>query len=245
MRRTMCLGRRRTSSATRVRFRPIKDTVNRIAPPSRSTVSMTDVHPGLGRSKTAHRSNSVNPDTTASNTTANPPRLLASKSRPDDCEHVSLLDFGCGYGALLDHPSITAHRVIYAGIDVSTDMVAAAERLHQTCGVEHRGYAFEASDDIRDRYDIIVASGIFNVKLDISEELWKQYVWDTIRLIANRSTEAFAYNCLTSRTDPGKRREDLHYADQLEHTAFVEELGFDAEVAEDYGLFEFTIYGRR
>lgn len=163
----------------------------------------------------------------------------------NDCEHVSLLDFGCGYGALLDHPSITAHRVIYAGIDVSTDMVAAAERLHQTCGVEHRGYAFEASDDIRDRYDIIVASGIFNVKLDISEELWKQYVWDTIRLIANRSTEAFAYNCLTSRTDPGKRREDLHYADQLEHTAFVEELGFDAEVAEDYGLFEFTIYGRR
>ena len=160
-------------------------------------------------------------------------------------EHASLLDFGCGYGALLDHPSIAAHRVMYAGIDVSADMIAAAERLHQTCGVEHRGYAFEASDSIRDGHDIIVASGIFNVKLDMSEELWKQYVWDTIRRIASQSSEAFAYNCLTSRSNPGKRREDLHYADQLEHIAFLEKLGFDAEVADDYGLYEFTIYGRR
>lgn len=163
----------------------------------------------------------------------------------EDREHISLLDFGCGYGALLDHPSIARNCVTYVGLDVSAEMVATAERLHQSCGVAHLGYVFEASDDICDRYDIIVASGIFNVKLEMPEVLWKKYVWDTIRLIANRSTEAFAYNCLTSRSDPAKRRDDLHYADHSEHIAFVQELGFEAEVADDYGLYEFTIFGRR
>lgn len=162
-----------------------------------------------------------------------------------DRRNVDLLDFGCGYGALLDHPAIVKHCAKYSGIDISLEMVEAAQRLHELCGYSHPQHEFKAADIISETHDVIVASGIFNVKLQTSEAAWRAYISATVRMMADRTTAALAYNCLSIRSDPEKRRADLHYADPSEHVALLAELGFDTEVADDYGLYEFTVFASR
>jgi len=163
----------------------------------------------------------------------------------DGNEGSELLDFGCGYGALLDRPEIGAHRVRYEGRDVSADMVTAAAGLHKTCGVEHYDFRFSPGAQIEEEHDVIVASGIFNVKMTVPENAWVEHVEETIVLFAKRSRCAFAYNCLSDRSEPNRRRSDLHYANAAEHAEFVTSLGFEAEIEDGYGLYEFTILGRR
>jgi len=163
----------------------------------------------------------------------------------DGVEGWDLLDFGCGYGALLDHPSIGAHHVKYMGTDVSPAMVKAATRLHEVCGIEHRDFRFSLGAQIEDEHDAVVASGIFNVKMGISEDDWQRYIDQTVMLLAARSRHSFAYNCLSDQSDPERRRDDLHYANAMEHAERVMALGFEAEIVEGYGLYEFTILGRR
>lgn len=162
-----------------------------------------------------------------------------------DRRNVKLLDFGCGYGALLDHAIITEQCATYTGLDVSFEMVHAAQLLHDSCGYSHPKHEFVVSDRIHGRYEVIVASGVFNVKLETPDAAWRQYIRETVAMIADNASVAFAYNCLSMRSDPGKRRNDLHYADPREHVAFLTDLGLAAEVADDYGLYEFTILARR
>ncbi len=163
----------------------------------------------------------------------------------EDAENAELLDFGCGYGALLDHPEIGAKHVRYEGRDVSATMVSAATQMHQVCGVQHHDFGFSAGADIAEDHDVIVASGIFNVKMDISEKRWSSYIEQTIALLAARSRRGFAYNCLSDRSDSEHRRGDLHYASAGGHASFIAGLGFEAEIVDGYGLYEFTIIGRR
>lgn len=160
-------------------------------------------------------------------------------------QNVDLLDFGCGYGALLDHPNIVESCATYSGLDVSSDMIKTARKLHQDCGISHPTHEFWVASSIDHDHEFAVASGIFNVKSATPDAAWKAYIRDTVRMIANRTTTAFAYNCLSSLSDPEKRRMDLHYANQSEHVAFLRELGFKPEVINDYGLYEFTVFARR
>lgn len=162
-----------------------------------------------------------------------------------DRRNVDLLDFGCGYGALLDHPAIAKQCEIYSGIDISFEMIETAQQLHESCGLSHPQHEFKVADSISDSHDVIVASGIFNVKLQTPDAAWRAYISETVRMMADRTIAAFAYNCLSNRADPEKRREDLHYADPSEHVALLAQLGFDTEVADDYGLYEFTVFARR
>ena len=162
-----------------------------------------------------------------------------------DRRNVDLLDFGCGYGALLDHPAIAKQCATYLGIDISLEMVETAQQLHELRGVSHSQHEFQVADIISDPHDVIVASGIFNVKLQTPDAAWRAYISETVRMMADRTIAAFAYNCLSNRADPEKRRVDLHYSDPSEHVALLAQLGFDTEVVDDYGLYEFTVFARR
>ena len=50
----------------------------------------------------------------------------------------SLIDFGCGYGALLDYLGAVGRRVAYRGFDISEAMIQAARARH--AGVAHASF---------------------------------------------------------------------------------------------------------
>ena len=93
--------------------------------------------------------------------------------------------------------------------------------------------------------DYSVASGQFNVRLQHSADAWHAYVVDTLDLLHECSRLGFAFNCLTSYSDPERMRADLHYADPCALFDLCKRR-YSRKVAllHDYELYEFTMLVR-
>jgi len=152
-----------------------------------------------------------------------------------------LNDYGCGYGALLDVLRETRADVTYRGYDISEEMIAAARASHpdSTAAV----FTADAADLQPATWS--VASGIFNVRLDYPDATWFEYVMHTLSTLDRLSERGFAFNMLTTYSDPRKRRADLYYADP--HEVFRQCRQFSPWVAllHDYRLYEFTVVVRK
>jgi SAM-dependent methyltransferase len=161
-------------------------------------------------------------------------------------DETTLIDYGCGYGALADYleasGQASGRALRYAGFDISASMIEAARERHAA-----RAWCSFTSDPASlQPADYVVASGIFNVKLDHPIEAWRAYVLDTIDTLHALSTRAFAFNVLTMASDPEKRRADLFYADAGELFARCQQR-YSRRVAllHDTPLYEFTIIVRK
>jgi SAM-dependent methyltransferase len=155
-------------------------------------------------------------------------------------ERISVLDYGCGYGALVPYLRERGPDFSYTGFDISAEMVAAARQLHD--GPDTR---FVSDESQLQTSDFAVASGIFNVKLDTPGEAWQEYVLATLGRLARLARLGFAFNVLSSYSDPERRRSDLFYADPtflFDHC----KTRFSKAVAllHDYPLYEFTMLVR-
>lgn len=148
----------------------------------------------------------------------------------------SLLDYGCGYGALVDHISDSAR---YAGFDLAAEMVAAARERHP-------GVCFTSDEDEVEPADYVVASGIFNVKAGAAEDAWIAYITKVLERLDALARRGFAFNMLTSYSDPPLMRPELHYADPLRWFDHCKRrYARDVALLHDYRLYEFTVIVRK
>jgi hypothetical protein len=93
--------------------------------------------------------------------------------------------------------------------------------------------------------DYTVASGIFNVKLDISADEWAHYVLRTVDTIAKLSRKGFAFNALTKYSDADRMRPDLYYADPFLLFDYCKtKISRFVSLLHDYPLYEFTVLVR-
>jgi hypothetical protein len=94
--------------------------------------------------------------------------------------------------------------------------------------------------------DYSVASGIFNVKLSHAVEVWLEYVLRTLATLDALSLRGFAFNMLSTYSDPPRRRDDLFYADPVQMFDLCKRR-FSSRVAllHDYPLYEFTMIVRK
>lgn len=158
----------------------------------------------------------------------------------------SIVDVGCGYGALLDfleqHFAEHMPACEYLGVDISDAMLEAAARRH--ANKPHARFA--NGMQAQRQTDFAVASGIFNVRLSSTDEAWATYVRDTLATMNASAEKGFAFNCLTSYSDHDKMRPDLYYANPCELFDYCKRT-FSRNVAllHDYGLYEFTILVRK
>ena len=150
-------------------------------------------------------------------------------------------DYGCGYGALADYLENQRHDFSYRGFDISEKMIAEARRARTQSSKCQ--FFFEKS--LLSPADFTVASGIFNVKLEIPESEWLEYILATLKEFGELSRKAFAFNALSSYSDPEFRRPHLYYADPL-HLFDHCQKNFPRMVSllHDYPLYEFTIVVR-
>jgi SAM-dependent methyltransferase len=156
----------------------------------------------------------------------------------------SVLDFGCGYGALLAWLRATGFTAPYAGFDLSEEMIGAAEAAAVAAGLT--GWDFTAARNAVAPADYVVASGLFNVRMNITEREWREYVLGTIDELASLATRGFAFNALTLYSDADRRRPDLYYADPLELFDHCKRRHSRAvALMHDYPLYEFTMIVRR
>jgi SAM-dependent methyltransferase len=157
-------------------------------------------------------------------------------------DDVSVTDYGCGYGALVDYLGMTGRRLTYYGFDINGQMIAAARARH----AGRTWCSFTADPTRLPPADYAVASGIFNVKLDHPVETWREYVLHTLATLESLSTRGYAFNMLSTYSDPEKQRQDLFYADPAQMFDLCKRR-FSARVSllHDYPLHEFTIIVRK
>ncbi|OLQ86139.1 SAM-dependent methyltransferase [Vibrio panuliri] len=165
-----------------------------------------------------------------------------SKILPDSDASFSVNDLGCGYGSYYEYLENNYNYVNYQGIDLSQEMIAAA--------VNRSGCESKASFIIADRpnrvSDYSIASGIFNIKQDRSNDEWWSYLVETLHILDEYSSKGFSFNCLTSFSDKEKMRNYLYYADPMIVFEYCKN-NFSKNVAllHDYDLYEFTILVRK
>ena len=160
----------------------------------------------------------------------------------DTSNKFSINDLGCGYGALYDFLSQEYENFSYAGIDVSENMIFAAEERYEN-KTQTRFLVSSEPDEVA---DYGVASGIFNVRLGRSDDEWRSYLEATLDVLDRTSRLGFAFNCLTSYSDVDKIQDYLYYANPCALFDLCKRR-YSKSVAllHDYGLYEFTILVRK
>jgi SAM-dependent methyltransferase len=160
-------------------------------------------------------------------------RLIPRRARD-----ISMLDFGCGYGALVEELEERYTDFRYQGFDLSPEMIARARERY---GRNLRCTFTTDPTELRPAA-YVVASGVLNVKLTYTEEEWTEYFEATVRELATLATSGFAFNALTSYSDPERQRQDLYYADPTLWFDFCKRhISRFVSLVHDYPLYEFTM----
>jgi SAM-dependent methyltransferase len=159
----------------------------------------------------------------------------------DISKSFNVLDYGCGYGAMLDHLISANHTAAYWGYDICKAMLTAARDSHP--GMEDR-FLSELPDGVT--YDYVVASGIFSLKMEIPLETWDDVVHETIDKFDTLSLRGFAFNMLTSYREPHRKRSRLYYGDPLHFFDLCfRKYSPNIALTHDYNLWDFTIIVRK
>lgn len=159
-----------------------------------------------------------------------------------DLKNKSVLDFGCGYGSLIDYLHTNNLRdYTYYGYDISAEMLKAAKQTFS----EDYIHFIENLKEV-DQVDYTIANGIFNVKLDQNEQEWEAYVKETLKTIDSKTKCGFSFNILTSFSDEDYKKGHLYYANPMLFFEYCK-TNFSKNVAllHDYELYEFTIIVRK
>jgi SAM-dependent methyltransferase len=150
----------------------------------------------------------------------------------------SLNDYGCGYGALVGYLQDRGLDVDYCGFDLSVPMLEQAQRDYP------RARLVRSEGELRSA-DYTVASGVFNVRVDVTVDDWRKYVLSTLESIAGLSGKGFAFNMLTLYSDADRMRDDLYYGDPREFFDVCKRrYSRNVALLHDYGLYEFTMIVR-
>lgn len=155
-------------------------------------------------------------------------------------KHFSILDYGCGFGSMFNYFEEKFEKFDYTGFDLSDKMIEAANDK-----ISKQNAVFTTQLPSQP-FDYVIASGIFNIKLDNTPENWQNYIEKTLHEIDKLANKGFSFNILTSYSDSEYMKDYLYYANPSYLFDFCKR-HFSRNVAllHDYDLYEFTIIVRK
>jgi SAM-dependent methyltransferase len=162
----------------------------------------------------------------------------------DPSRPFSVIDYGCGYGAMFEFLHRKGWTFEYYGLDLIEEMVLAGRARFK----DHPNVHFTTRADEVPLADYLLAGAIFNIKLDESYEDWQEFVTRTLAEMNARCSKSFSFNMLTKYSDADRmaRRPDLFFGDPLFFFDYCKR-NFSRNVAllHDYDLYDFTILVRK
>ncbi len=149
--------------------------------------------------------------------------------------HFSILDYGCGYGSLIEYLKSRFKEFEYLGYDVSEEMIVKAKSIFPN-------YKFTTILDNNLKFNYVIASGIFNVKLETTDNEWLKYILQIVHQMNQLSTKGFSFNILTKYSDKEYMKDYLYYADPCYFFDYCKRnFSRNVSLLHDYNLYEFTI----
>ena len=161
-----------------------------------------------------------------------------------DLAASSILDLGCGTGALLtflnEHVGFSGS---YTGIDISPEAIKVARQNHPEARFLHHDLL---TDTLDEQFDYVMISGIFNNKLK-NEEVCMKYLQDILVRTFGIAKKGVAFNAMSKYVD--YEDENLCYFQPEEIFSFCKRrlssrvtLRHDYRVKDNVIPFEFTVY---
>jgi SAM-dependent methyltransferase len=156
----------------------------------------------------------------------------------------SVLDYGCGYGALLAYLLAEGYSLeSYTGYDFSSSMIANAKASHEA--IDICSFTDNSKSLVDKDFDYVIASGLFSMKMLCDATEWEDYCFSVISELWRLSRKGIAFNSLTIYSDQDKVRNNLFYADPCRFFDFCKRnLSRNVALLHDYEHYEFTILVR-
>lgn len=159
---------------------------------------------------------------------------------PPNADNVSLLDVGCGTGALLEFIKSSKRTSIrYAGLDNSQTHLDICRRKFPGVDFIHA----EIFDDelILDEYDYIVINGIFTFKATLSHAEMFEQMASSLKNLFQHARHGMAFNMMTKHVD--WERDDLFHVPFDDLARLLKAyLSRHFLFRSDYGPWQYTAY---
>lgn len=148
-------------------------------------------------------------------------------------------DVGCGLGHFGDFLTERWPDARYSGSEICAEFVDLCRQRMPEAEFAVRNLADETPSD---RYDWVVACGIFNNRLDVEKEDWQEFVYSMLQSMFTMAKKGIAVDFLTTYHDSQLSRSDLHYQDEKALLDFVNsQLSRHYELDMSGPLYEYTL----
>ena len=155
----------------------------------------------------------------------------------EDSRHLSVLDFGCGYGALWKYLLEKRYQGTYLGYDRNKEMIEMATDLHQ-----HPNVRFVRDSIVQESADLTFISGTFNLKMSAPSDVWWAYIQRQLTALWNKTHTALAFNILLPSMYP---LSTLYYGNTSEVLNFCRELTDNVQWKVAPTIGDLNVYLRR
>ena len=113
----------------------------------------------------------------------------------------SIIDFGCGYGELVNFLNHRYNSFEYVGLDISAEMLKQAKQKHNQINIFFAQHLHEL-----DEKDYLLASGIFNIKQQTKLIDWDNYCLELLNEFNRFCRKGFSFNVLTKYSEESQKK---------------------------------------
>lgn len=151
-------------------------------------------------------------------------------------ERFSVLDFGCGLAHLYPYLAARFPNCRYTGVDLVPEFIEHGRRAYPNAGF----HLIKSVDDLRDTYDHIVLSTVFNFRYVESLEENRAIVRDTLRRLFAKARVSLAVDFMTDYVDFQQQGAYHENADEIRRFA-ERELTRRLILDQSYAPYEFSL----
>lgn len=155
-------------------------------------------------------------------------------------ESFTILDFGCGYGHLLDtlNSQFNDRKWLYTGMDISSEFIGF-------CQSQHPEHQFICQDILTSpakvKADHVIANGVFTEKRELDWDNMWHFFTSTIKALWQMTDKTLSFNLMSKNVD--WERDDLFHVSLDQLTEFLcKHLSRNFVIDNNYGLYEYTVH---
>lgn len=153
---------------------------------------------------------------------------------------VSILDFGCGCGHLLEYIQEQKLNIEYYGLDIS-------KSFYECCKEKFPQHTFYNIDILKDsihnlpNFDYIILNGVFTEKQNLSNEEMMDFFSSILKILFTKVNIGISFNVMCPIVD--FKRDDLFYLSYDKLGIFLKNnISRKYVINNHYGLWEYTTY---
>lgn len=160
-----------------------------------------------------------------------------------DLNNAKIHDFGCGNGEFIKF--IKKNKIKYKkyyGTDISEEMISLCKKTFKNS----KKNKFLILNNLKKKKnvpiaDFVLASGIFNIKKNISKKVWQSYFFNSLKYMFSKCKNGISFNVLTFDTT-FKNPNNFYPNLEIILKFCRKELSKKIIINHSYNLWEYTVF---